>query len=171
MSIPNTFLRTAAALAVLTLSVLAFQYLPQLGARAASGNTATAPFFANPAFANPASTVFINEILYDITGADAGEFVEVAAPAGTNMADYSIVLYNGTGGAVYATSALSGTTANQQGGYGTVSVLTPGIQNGAPDGIALINTSTNTLVQFLCYEGTFVGVGGLANGVDRKSVV
>ena len=125
-----------------------------------------------PHFANPTSTVFINEILYDITGTDAGEFVEVAAPAGTNMANYSIVLYNGATGAVYDTDALSGTTTDQQGGYGTVSVSYPsnGIQNGAPDGIALINTSTNTLVQFLCYEGTFVGVGGLANGVSCTDI-
>jgi predicted extracellular nuclease len=125
-----------------------------------------------PLFANPTSTVFINEILYDITGTDTGEFVEVAAPAGTNMADYSIVLYNGSGGAIYDTDALSGTTTNQSGGYGFVSISYPsnGIQNGAPDGIALINTSTNTLVQFLCYEGTFVGVGGLANGVTCTDI-
>ncbi|MDX6611817.1 MAG: hypothetical protein QOD75_1003, partial [Blastocatellia bacterium] len=125
-----------------------------------------------PLFANPTSPVFINEILYDIVSTDAGEFVEVAAPAGTNMANYSIVLYNGSGGAVYDTDALTGTTTDQQGGYGTVSVSYPsnGIQNGSPDGIALINTSTNTLVQFLCYEGTFVGVGGLANGVTCTDI-
>ena len=135
--------------------------------RAASGKDAKSPNFANPT-----STVFINEILYDITGTDAGEFIEVAAPAGTNMANYSIVLYNGSGGAVYDTDALSGTTTNQQGGYGTVSISYPsnGIQNGSPDGIALINTSTNTLVQFLCYEGTFAGVGGLANGVTCTDI-
>ena len=28
-------------------------------------------------------TVFINEIHYDNTGADAGEFIEIAGPAGT----------------------------------------------------------------------------------------
>ncbi len=125
-----------------------------------------------PSFANPTSTVFINEILYDITGVDAGEFIEVAAPAGTNMANYSIVLYNGSGGAVYDTDALSGTTTDQQGGYGFISIAYPanGIQNGSPDGIALINTSTNTLVQFLCYEGTFAGVGGLANGVTCTDI-
>lgn len=126
----------------------------------------------SPQFSNPTSTVFINEILYDITGTDAGEFIEVAAPAGTNMANYSIVLYNGSGGAVYDTDALSGTTSDQQGGYGFASISYPsnGIQNGAPDGVALINTSTNTLVQFLCYEGTFVGVGGLANGVTCTDI-
>src|SRR5687768_441192 len=84
-------------------------------------------------------TVFINEIHYDNTGTDAGEFVEVAGPAGTNLADYSIVLYNGSGGAPYDTDALGGIIPNQQNGYGAISLAYPanGIQNGAPDGIAL----------------------------------
>jgi predicted extracellular nuclease len=136
------------------------------------GGAAGDKYAQSPNFANPTSTVFINEIHYDNTGADAGEFVEVAAPAGTNMANYSVVLYNGSGGAVYDTDALSGSTINQQGGYGTVSISYPsnGIQNGSPDGVALINTSTNTLVQFLCYEGTFAGVGGLANGITCTDI-
>ncbi|MDX2043262.1 MAG: HYR domain-containing protein [Acidobacteriota bacterium] len=156
-----------AALVCVALAVTAVSYLSIRSGRAASGESAP-----SPSLANPTSTVFINEILYDINGTDAGEFIEVAAPAGTNMANYSIVLYNGSGGAVYDTDALSGTTTNQQGGYGTVSISYPsnGIQNGAPDGIALINTATNTLVQFLCYEGTFVGVGGLANGVTCTDI-
>ncbi len=141
------------------------------GYRTAAPNS-EAPNTVEPRFANPTSAVFINEILYDITGADAGEFVEVAAPAGTNMANYSIVLYNGSGGSVYDTDALAGTTTDQGSGYGTASISYPsnGIQDGPPDGIALINTSTNTLVQFLCYEGTFVGVGGLANGVTCTDI-
>lgn len=156
-----------AALVCVALAVAAVSYLSIRSGRAASGESAP-----SPSLANPTSTVFINEILYDINGTDTGEFIEVAAPAGTNMANYSIVLYNGSGGAVYDTDALSGTTTNQQGGYGTVSISYPsnGIQNGAPDGIALINTATNTLVQFLCYEGTFVGVGGLANGVTCTDI-
>lgn len=154
-------------ISIIVLSMMAAIYVGIRAGRAASGKDATMPNFANPT-----STVFINEILYDVTGTDAGEFIEVAAPAGTNMADYSIVLYNGSGGALYDTDALSGITTNQQGGYGTVSISYPsnGIQNGAPDGVALINTSTNTLVQFLCYEGTFAGVGGLANGITCTDI-
>ncbi|MFN8386340.1 MAG: ExeM/NucH family extracellular endonuclease [Anaerolineales bacterium] len=115
--------------------------------------------------ANPTTTVFINEIHYDNTGTDAGESVEIAGPAGTDLTGWSIVLYNGSGGAVYDTDALSGIIPNQQGGYGTIVLAYPanGIQNGAPDGIALVNGST--LVQFLSYEGAFTGVGGAANGV------
>ena len=112
-----------------------------------------------------ATPVFINEVHYDNTGTDAGEFIEIAGPAGTNLTGWSIVLYNGTGGTVYDTRTLAGTIPNQQSGFGTVSVAYPvnGIQNGAPDGIALVDSSS--VVQFLSYEGSFVAVGGAANGM------
>jgi predicted extracellular nuclease len=119
----------------------------------------------SPNVPNPTSTIFINEILYDIISTDAGEFVEVAGPAGTNLTNWSIVLYNGSNGASYDTRSLPTTIPAQQGGYGTVSVsvpANPGIQNGPPDGVALVNNGT--VVQFLCYEGTFTAVGGPANG-------
>jgi len=109
------------------------------------------------------STIFINEIHYDNTGTDANEGVEIAGPAGTNLAGWSVVLYNGSGGASYDTIALSGTIPTQQGGYGTLNFLRAGIQNGSPDGLALVNSS-NTLVQFLCYEGTFAATNGVASG-------
>ena len=121
------------------------------------------------AHAAGSTTVFINEIHYDNTGTDAGEFVEVAGPSGTNLSGWSLVLYNGSGGAAYGTRALSGTIADQGGGYGTVAVSYPsnGIQNGSPDGVALVDAG-GTVVQFLSYEGVFAGVGGPANG--RTSV-
>jgi hypothetical protein len=110
--------------------------------------------------------VFFNEIHYDNTGTDAGEAIEVAGPAGTNLAGWSIVLYNGTGGAPYDTKLLSGIIPNQQNGFGTLSFSYPvnGIQNGSPDGMALVNASS-VVVQFLSYEGTFTAVGGPANGM------
>lgn len=116
------------------------------------------------------STIFINEIHYDNTSTDTGEFVEVAGPAGTNLTGWSIVLYNGAGGASYDTDALVGTIPSQQGGYGTVSISYPsnGIQNGSPDGIALVNGST--VVQFLCYEGVFAAVGGPAGGMTCTDI-
>ena len=75
-------------------------------------------------------TVFINEIHYDNTGADVGEAIEIAGPAGTDLSGWSVVLYNGNGGASYGTVALSGTIADQQGGFGTLSFPRAGIQNG-----------------------------------------
>ena len=117
-------------------------------------------------FANPTTTIFINEIHYDNTGTDTGESVEIAGPAGTDLTGWSIVLYNGSNSLVYDTDALSGVIADQQGGYGTVVLTYPtnGIQNGSPDGIALVNAS-NTVVQFLSYEGTITAADGPANGM------
>jgi uncharacterized protein len=114
--------------------------------------------------------VFINEIHYDNTGIDAGELVEIAGPAGTNLADYSIVLYNGAGGATYDTDVLSGTIPDQQNGFGTAILAYPanGIQNGAPDGIALV--FRGTVVQFLSYEGTFTATAGPANGLTSTDI-
>ena len=119
---------------------------------------------ATPAAAVPAndSTVFVNELHYDNESTDSGEFVEVAGPAGTDLSGWSIVLYNGNGGGVYDTLPLSGTLADAGAGYGTVAVDAPGIQNGGPDGLALVRGTE--LVQFLSYEGSFTAVGGPADG-------
>ena len=134
---------------------------------AALGGLVTIP----AAQAADTSTVFINEFHYDNVDTDAGEFIEVAAPAGTDLTGWSIVLYNGSGGALYDTDALSGTVADQQNGWGTVVVnyAVNGIQNGAPDGIALVRPD-NSVEQFLSYEGTFTAAGGPANGMTSESV-
>ena len=125
--------------------------------------------FASPAQA--ATSIFINEIHYDNASTDAGEAIEIAGPAGTDLSGWSIVLYNGNGGAVYNTTTLSGVIPNQQNGFGTLYFSYPvnGIQNGAPDGIALVDPS-NTVVQFLSYEGVFVAVGGPADGMTSTDI-
>lgn len=114
----------------------------------------------------PVPVIFINEIHYDNTGTDVGEFIEIAGTAGINLANYQLVLYNGTGGAPYSTVVLSGVIDNEAGGFGAVSFGYPanGIQNGAPDGVALATTG-GTVIQFLSYEGVFTAVGGVANGL------
>ncbi|NNL70294.1 MAG: hypothetical protein HKO70_10070, partial [Acidimicrobiia bacterium] len=38
-------------------------------------------------------SVFINEIHYDNASTDTGEAVEIAGPAGTDLTDWSVVLY------------------------------------------------------------------------------
>src|SRR5690606_10333227 len=113
--------------------------------------------------------VFINELHYDDAGSDSGERVEVIAPAGTSLAGWSIRLYNGSGGAQYASFALSGTTSDQCSGYGTRVVDVPGIQNGGPDGLALVNAS-GVAVQFLSYEGSFTAAGGAAHGMASTPI-
>ncbi|KAA1417004.1 ExeM/NucH family extracellular endonuclease [Nocardioides humilatus] len=124
-----------------------------------------------PSPAHAVTGVFISEIHYDNSGTDAGEFVEVTAPAGTDLSTYAIVRYNGsnpTAGAVYTTPAasnsLTGTAANQLDGWGTGVVNYPvdGLQNGTADGIAL--THNGTLVEFLSWEGSMTASGGAANG-------
>ena len=92
-------------------------------------------------------TVFINEIHYDNAGADTGEGFEIAGPAGTNLAGWTVVLYNGRASQlnVYATVNLSGTIPNQASGFGTLAFFQPGIQNGSPDGLALVDAGTSVI--------------------------
>ncbi len=120
--------------------------------------------------ASAQTAVFINEIHYDNTGADAGEAIEIAGPAGTDLTGWSIVLYNGSGGAVYNTDALGGVIPNLCNGFGVIALNGPanGIQNG-PDGIALVNSSS-VVIQFLSYEGSFAAVGGPANGMMSTDI-
>jgi predicted extracellular nuclease len=117
------------------------------------------------------SDVLINEFHYDNDGADTGEFIEIAGPAGTDLTGWSIVLYNGSNGSNYNTTNLSSTIPDQSNGFGTVVVNYPtnGIQNGAPDGIALVDDSNN-VVQFLSYEGSFTAVGGPADGMTSTDI-
>ena len=114
--------------------------------------------------------VFINEIHYDNTGTDTGEAIEIAGRAGANLTGWSLVLYNGATGLSYDTIALSGTILDQQGGFGTAFVLAPGLQNGSPDGIALVYN--NSIVQqFLSYEGSFTAADGPANGQTSVDIL
>ena len=109
------------------------------------------------------TVVFINELHYDNAGADQEEFVEVAGPAGTDLTGWTVALYNGSTGLVYDTIYLGGTIPEEQAGYGTLSFLWPGIQNGSPDGLALVDDLSQA-VQFLSYEGAFVALDGPAVG-------
>ncbi|MBK9654076.1 MAG: Ig-like domain-containing protein [Rhodanobacteraceae bacterium] len=114
------------------------------------------------------AAVFINEIHYDNLGADAGEAIEVVATSGENLADYDIVLYNGNGGASYDTDAVPTGSALACGGSATGGVINypvDGLQNGAPDGIALVLRSNSSVIQFLSYEGTMTATNGPANGM------
>lgn len=128
-----------------------------------------------PAFSQNPAPVFINELHYDNAGTDAGEAVEIAGPAGTDLTGWRIVRYNGTGGAPYTTPAanetFSGTLADAGDGYGFATVTYPanGVQNGAPDGVALVNAA-NEVVQFLSYEGVFTAVGGPANSLTSTDI-
>ncbi|HEX2167747.1 MAG TPA: hypothetical protein VHG09_11000, partial [Longimicrobiales bacterium] len=108
----------------------------------------------------------LSEIHYDNDGGDTGEAIEVEGPAGTDLTGWSVVLYNGNGGAPYSTAALSGVIPAECGGRGVIalSYSANGIQNGSPDAIALVDAAGN-VVEFLSYEGTLTAVGGPADGM------
>ena len=114
-------------------------------------------------------TVWINEFHYDNESTDSGEAIEIAGTAGSHLSGWSLVGYNGNGGTTYITINLSGTIADQQGGMGTLSFAATGLQNGAPDAIALVD-STGTVVQFLSYEGTTTATNGPASGQTSVDV-
>ncbi len=119
----------------------------------------------------PDSAVFINELHYDNGGIDAGEFVEVAGPAGTDLTGWQVVPYNGGNGTSYTPlGTLTGTLANDTGsGFGFRSVPITGLQNGAPDGLALVNAA-GSVVQLLSYEGSFTATSGPASGLTSTDI-
>jgi hypothetical protein len=119
-----------------------------------------------------APTVFISELHYDNSSTDSNERIALSGAAGTDLTGWSLVLYNGSGGAAYNTKSLSGTVIdNEGGGFGEVVFSYPsnGIQNGSPDGIALVN-NLGQVLQFLSYEGSFTAVGGPANGLPSVDI-
>ena len=118
-----------------------------------------------------ATLVFINEIHYDNASTDVDEGVEIAGPAGTDLSGMSLVAYNGNGGAPYSTISLTGTIPNLQNGFGTIWFDFRGLQNGSPDGIALVAADATSVIQFLSYEGSFVAVGGAADGMTSEDIV
>ncbi|MBN2460670.1 MAG: hypothetical protein JXB60_03600, partial [Candidatus Cloacimonetes bacterium] len=120
-----------------------------------------------------AQNIWINELHYDNTGTDVGEFIEVVLEnaASYNLVDFTVSFYNGNDQMVYGSVALDQFT------YGvTVENFTiyfhyyAGIQNGSPDGIAIDYQGTLIPGQFLSYEGEFVALDGPALGVTSTDI-
>lgn len=121
------------------------------------------------------SHLVINEIDYDNVGPDTAEFVELYNPTSKDqsLAGLSVILVNGANSTEYLRIPLGTIGTLKAGQYlviGPPSVLTslpantaslpfPGgvttdiIQNGAPDGLALVNDS-EAIIDSLSYEGT-----------------
>lgn len=117
-----------------------------------------------------APRLVINEVDYDNVGSDTAEFIEIynAGTAAVSLANIELRLVNGTGSAQYASHALAAAGTLAPGQYLVVRsanvtvaagalVLTPfvsdAVQNGAPDGIALVDVSTQIVLDSLSYEG------------------
>ncbi len=115
----------------------------------------------------------ITEIHYDNAGGDIGEFVEVffQDPQPADLSMYYILLYNGSNGNTYNTITLDLFTATPlNGGLGTYYHLAiSGIQNGAPDGIALVGPG-GMVIEFLSYEGTMTANNGAAAGMTSTEI-
>jgi len=92
----------------------------------------------------------INEVDYDQVGADTGGFVEIAntGTAAAILDGIALVLVNGGDSTEYARKTLSGSLA-----VGAKLVVGVDPQNGAPDGLALIDTANDALLDALSYEG------------------
>src|SRR5699024_10832614 len=121
--------------------------------------------FAVPAYA--AGEVFISEIHYDNAGTDTGEAIEVQAPEGTDLTGWKVVLYNGNGGGAYSTHQLQGTVGAE--GVTVLEYSANGVQNGEPDGLALVDASGD-VAEFLSCEGEFEAVDGPAQGMASTDI-
>jgi hypothetical protein len=134
----------------------------------------------------------INEIDYDQPGTDYGEFVEIYNGTSEDrpLAGVALILVNGLSSFEYARVELADAGPSLPAGEylvvgtsdvvtllppGTLSVAFPSssnnIQNGAPDGIALFDTSAVVLLDALSYEGSITdaqldGIPGTFNLVE-----
>jgi hypothetical protein len=143
-----------------------------------------------------ASHLVINEVDYDMIGTDNAEYIEIFNPTGAaiSLNNVAIVLINGANApnacpaypSATSTIDLSPAGSIPAGGYlviagANIAVNPPSlkldpapgwtqdeVQNGSPDGIALVDTAAGTLIDALSYEGsiTMAEVPGIANPIS-----
>jgi hypothetical protein len=110
----------------------------------------------------------INEVDYDQVGTDADGFVEIhnTGDAAADLGNVDLVAVNGGDSTEYAREQLTGTLA--AGGYLVVPIE---LQNGAPDGLALLEETT--LLDALSYEGaiTAATIGGQTYNLVEGTVL
>lgn len=133
----------------------------------------------------------INEVDYDNPGTgDPDEFIELynGTSSSVSLANLVLVLVNGANGSEYLRVPLAPAGSLAANGYLTITNanltlaggarLTPAgwlmgdnVQNGAPDGVLLLDVSTNTIVDRLSYEGSLtnaaiMGIAGQTTLVE-----
>jgi hypothetical protein len=114
----------------------------------------------------------LNEVDYDNVGTDDAEFVEILNPSSqaANLAGLELVLVNGANNQQYDSVDLSPADSLGPGEYLVIagaSVTVPAsaktidpvwtvdqIQNGSPDGMAIVDPVTQTVIDALSYEGS-----------------
>ncbi len=140
----------------------------------------------------PGGHLIINEVDYDQAGTDSASFVEILNVGTTpaSLTNLALVLVNGNNNTEYARYNLSPAGSFLAAGQflvvantnvtvaaGAMKFVPTGvantdwIQNGPPDGIALINTTTLTVLDALSYEGSIMaavitGFPGTVNLVE-----
>ena len=141
------------------------------------------------AMANVASAdhIWVNELHYDNVGGDVDEFIEIGIRtpngSGATASDYVIEFYNGSNGEEYFTTVsldnadtISAPISVINGGATEAvtlySLLVSGIQNGAPDGFAIVDATAGTVVDNLLYsyEGVFTATNGTASGLSSVAL-
>jgi hypothetical protein len=112
----------------------------------------------------------INEVDYDQVGTDTMEFIEIYNPGSSavDLSNFAIVYINGANNTEYARNNLTGmlggdsylvvasstTTVDINATKITFGAASNNIQNGNPDGLAIINKTTGEVVDALSYGGS-----------------
>ena len=137
--------------------------------------------------------IVINEVDYDNVGTDSSEYLELLNPSGgsTSLAGLAVVLVNGATNTDYAVIDLSSLGTLAAGKYlviagSSVTVPTSAlkldpvwtqdeIQNGGPDGIAIVDTVKQVVIDAISYEGsitsaTITGFSAPLNLVEGQAL-
>ena len=138
----------------------------------------TDPTSAEGGSAEDGAALVINEIDYDQAGTDNAEFVELlnVSSSTLNLTNLALIFMDGARNTEYRRVELDGTLSPGEylvigssnvvvGGGARVIRLRPAsnaIQNGAPDGIAVVNLVTHQVMDAFSYEGTISA--GAING-------
>ena len=113
------------------------------------------------------ASVWINELHYDNAGGDVDEGVEIAADFVMNATLLEVHAYNGSSSQLSVYSSWyedSFSMAEVDGGSLIWFTNEGSLQNGAPDGIAIVYDGS--VVQFISYEGSpFTAADGAAMGM------
>jgi hypothetical protein len=137
----------------------------------------------------PLGGLVINEVDYDTPGTDSMEFLEIynATSIPIDLTSVVVIFINGADSDEYRRVPLSGSLAagafllignavvTAPAGTTRIDIPNNGIQNGAPDGIALFDLSSGTLLDALSYEGSLTdatlpgGVMSLVEGTPTSA--
>jgi hypothetical protein len=169
----------------------------QLGTATMDVVTAIAAGSAVPKTANVVvrAHLVINEVDYDQPGTDTAEFIEIYNPTGAtiDLTNLAVVLVNGSGSKEYTPrvnlTGMLGPDNYLVVASSTVQVdmnatvirfgaASNNIQNGSPDGIAIIDKSTGEVIDAISYGGSitaaiitgFTGTRSLVEGTAATAI-